>query len=100
MHDVTILGAFLAGLLSFVSPCVLPLVPPYLAFLAGVSLDQLTGEGQTGAARAADGRRVMMTAFAFVLGFSTVFVLLGRAPPSSASSWPPTFASLVMSAAS
>ncbi|MEI2386008.1 cytochrome c biogenesis protein CcdA [Breoghania sp. JC706] len=77
MHDVTILGAFLAGLLSFVSPCVLPLVPPYLAFLAGVSLDQLTGEGQTGEARAADGRRVMMTAFAFVLGFSTVFVLLG-----------------------
>lgn len=72
-QDVTIYGAFLAGLLSFVSPCVLPLVPPYLGFLAGVSLDELTGEGE----EKADSRRVFFASLAFVLGFSTVFVALG-----------------------
>ncbi|MHC5653576.1 cytochrome c biogenesis CcdA family protein [Stappia sp.] len=71
--DVTIAGAFLAGLLSFVSPCVLPLVPPYLGFLAGVSLDELTGEGE----KKADPRRIFFASLAFVLGFSTVFVALG-----------------------
>ncbi|WP_420415511.1 cytochrome c biogenesis CcdA family protein [Roseibium sp.] len=74
IQDVTIIGAVLAGILSFVSPCVLPLVPPYLGYLAGVSLDQLTGEDD------ADGdasRRVFFSAVVFVLGFSTVFVLLG-----------------------
>jgi cytochrome c-type biogenesis protein len=71
--DVSFLGALGAGLLSFVSPCVLPLVPPYLCFIAGVSLDQLTeepgAEGATG--------QIFMAALAFVLGFSTVFVALG-----------------------
>jgi cytochrome c-type biogenesis protein len=73
LGDVTVAGAFLAGLLSFVSPCVLPLVPPYLGFLAGVSLDELTGEGET----RADPRRIFFASLAFVLGFSTVFVALG-----------------------
>ena len=72
-QDVTLIGAFVAGLLSFVSPCVLPLVPPYLAYLAGVSLDELTGEG----AEKADPRSVFFTSLAFVFGFSTVFVALG-----------------------
>ncbi|SDU10952.1 cytochrome c biogenesis CcdA family protein [Stappia sp. ES.058] len=72
-QEVTIVGSFLAGLLSFVSPCVLPLVPPYLGFLAGVSLDELTGEG----VERADPRRVFFASLAFVLGFSTVFVALG-----------------------
>ncbi len=72
--DVTIAGAFVAGLLSFVSPCVLPLVPPYLCFLGGVSLDQLTGEGD---APAPAGSPVIIAALAFVLGFTTVFVALG-----------------------
>ena len=71
--DVTHGGALLAGLLSFVSPCVLPLVPPYLCYLGGVSLDQLTGESRESVAR----HRVVLSAFTFVLGFSTVFVLLG-----------------------
>jgi cytochrome c-type biogenesis protein len=71
--DVTLGGAFLGGLLSFVSPCVLPLVPPYLCFVAGVSLDELTAEGRESAAAA----RVMAAAAAFVAGFATVFVLLG-----------------------
>jgi cytochrome c-type biogenesis protein len=71
--DVSYGGALVAGLLSFVSPCVLPLVPPYLCYLAGVSLDQLTGEASEGVAR----RRIVFSALCFVLGFSTVFVALG-----------------------
>lgn len=74
IQDVTIIGAVLAGVLSFISPCVLPLVPPYLGFLAGVSLEQLTGKEDD--SRVAS-RRVFFSALAFVLGFSTVFVLLG-----------------------
>lgn len=73
LHDVTIWGAVFAGLLSFVSPCVLPLVPPYLGFLAGVSMEELTGEDDNNAAS----QRVFISALAFVAGFSTVFVLLG-----------------------
>jgi cytochrome c-type biogenesis protein len=71
--DVTHGGALVAGLLSFVSPCVLPLVPPYLCYIAGVSLDQLTGNAPEGVAR----HRIALSAVAFVLGFSTVFVILG-----------------------
>jgi cytochrome c-type biogenesis protein len=61
--------------LSFLSPCVLPLVPPYLCFLAGVSLDDLTARNDQPAGRL--NGRVVASAFAFVLGFSTVFVALG-----------------------
>ena len=71
--DVTHGGAVAAGLLSFVSPCVLPLVPPYLCYMAGVSLDQLTGQNDETVAR----RTVFISALAFVLGFTTIFVLLG-----------------------
>jgi len=70
--NVTILGTFLAGVLSFVSPCVLPLVPPYLAFIAGASLDELESSGFDRARR-----RIFGSALAFVAGFSTVFVTLG-----------------------
>lgn len=73
MLDVTLGAALLAGLLSFVSPCVLPLVPPYLCYLAGVSLDQLTGDAPTDVKR----RTVFFSSLTFVLGFSTVFVALG-----------------------
>jgi cytochrome c-type biogenesis protein len=69
--DVSYAGAFLAGMLSFVSPCVLPLVPAYLGFLSGVSYAELT-DG-SGALR----RRVLVSSLAFVLGFATVFVALG-----------------------
>jgi cytochrome c-type biogenesis protein len=71
--DVTHGGAVLAGLVSFLSPCVLPLVPPYLCYMAGVSLDQLTGKAEERIAR----RTVVLSALAFVFGFSTVFVILG-----------------------
>lgn len=72
--DVSYVGALTAGLLSFLSPCVLPLVPPYLCFLGGVSLDQLTGDEQAGTNVT---RRVFVSSLVFVLGFSTVFVALG-----------------------
>ena len=72
--EVGYAGAALAGLLSFLSPCVLPLVPPYLCFLAGVSIEQLQGAGD---AVPGAGRRVFAHALAFVLGFATVFVALG-----------------------
>lgn len=75
--DIGFLGAFVAGLVSFASPCVLPLVPPYLAFLAGVSLDQLSGDGGDDSANKAATRRVVIMSLAFVAGFSTVFVALG-----------------------
>lgn len=71
--DVTHGGALVAGLLSFVSPCVLPLVLPYLGYMAGVSLDQLTGVADERVAR----HKVVFSALAFVFGFSTVFVTLG-----------------------
>ena len=72
--EVGYAGAFAAGLLSFVSPCVLPLVPAYICFLGGASLDQLTAEEGVDSALA---RKVFVAAVAFVLGFGTVFVILG-----------------------
>ena len=64
--------AFLAGLVSFLSPCVLPLVPSYITFITGMTLDELTVNG-TAAAR----RRSAVHALLFVIGFSMVFVTLG-----------------------
>ncbi|MDA7947561.1 MAG: cytochrome c biogenesis protein CcdA [Hyphomicrobiaceae bacterium] len=72
--DVTYIGAMLAGLISFLSPCVLPLVPPYLCFLGGTTFEQLSGEDGTAQGVNA---RVVMASIAFVLGFTTVFVMLG-----------------------
>ncbi|HEY8383060.1 MAG TPA: cytochrome c biogenesis protein CcdA [Microvirga sp.] len=72
MLDVSLTAALVGGLISFLSPCVLPLVPPYLSFLAGTTFDQL----QAGDDRAVR-RRAMLAALLFVAGFTTVFVLLG-----------------------
>src|SRR3954449_10268297 len=71
--DVTILAALLAGLVSFLSPCVLPLVPPYLVFLAGTSLERLAESEPRPEVR----RDTVIAAVLFVLGFSTIFVALG-----------------------
>ena len=72
--DITYAAAGGAGIISFLSPCVLPLVPAYLCFVAGTSLDQIIdGRLKEGTAR----QRVPLAALAFVLGFSTVFVLMG-----------------------
>jgi cytochrome c-type biogenesis protein len=72
-ENVTLLAAFAAGFLSFVSPCVLPLIPGYISFVSGVSLDEMRGESSTTASRS----QVFITSLAFVLGFSIVFVALG-----------------------
>ncbi|EFL90351.1 cytochrome c biogenesis CcdA family protein [Ahrensia sp. R2A130] len=71
--ELTLLGTLFAGLLSFLSPCVLPLVPPYLTYLAGSSLDELTGEQDSRTIR----NRALGNAAFFVLGFTCVFVALG-----------------------
>jgi cytochrome c-type biogenesis protein len=76
MHaSVSLYAAFLGGLVSFVSPCVLPIVPGYLSFISGVNVSQFK-QAETPAGLA---RRVGITSLAFVLGFSTVFVALGAA---------------------
>ena len=73
-ENVSFIGAFAAGLLSFISPCILPLIPAYVSYISGVSIEQLKSEdGLSGKTRFL----VMVNALAFVLGFSAVFVLLG-----------------------
>ena len=69
LTPATVLLAFVAGILSFISPCVLPLLPAYLSYVSGVGVERLEGER----------RAVLVPALAFVAGFSTVFVLLGAA---------------------
>ena len=72
--EVTFFGALVAGVLSFLSPCVLPLVPPYLCFLGGMTFDQLSGEDDM---TRDVFWRVVLSSVVFVLGFTTVFVALG-----------------------
>jgi cytochrome c-type biogenesis protein len=71
--DVTFLAALIAGLVSFLSPCVLPLVPPYLVYLAGTSLERFADRELEPRVK----RETVLAACLFVLGFSTVFVSLG-----------------------
>jgi cytochrome c-type biogenesis protein len=71
--DVTFLAALVAGLVSFLSPCVLPLVPPYLVYLAGTSLERFADREPEPQVK----RETVGAAALFVLGFSTVFVALG-----------------------
>lgn len=77
MLDISAGAAFLAGLISFITPCVLPVVPPYLAYIAGVSFAELKGDIATDLEKRRIRRRVMYSSILFVLGFTTVFVLLG-----------------------
>lgn len=69
MESVSFAVAFFAGVLSFLSPCVLPLVPGYLGFITGMSLDDLKGDPRRSA--------VLVPALFFVAGFATIFLLLG-----------------------
>ena len=71
--DVSIFAALFAGLISFLSPCVLPLVPPYLAYLAGASIERLADAEPEPLVR----RETLVAAVLFVAGFSTVFVAFG-----------------------
>ena len=69
-ENVTLLAAFGAGILSFISPCVLPLIPGYLSYVSGVSLEDMR-------APVAVRSRMILTSLAFIVGFSIVFVILG-----------------------
>ncbi len=70
------LAAFLAGIISFLSPCVLPLVPGYVSLISGATVEELqSGEGQVF-------RRLMLNSIMFILGFSVVFISLGAAATS------------------
>ncbi|ANW03971.1 cytochrome c biogenesis CcdA family protein [Bradyrhizobium icense] len=73
MHDVSIPAALIAGLVSFLSPCVLPLVPPYLVYLTGATIEHVASKETMQTSK----RAVMAAALMFVLGFSTIFVTLG-----------------------
>lgn len=91
MENVSLFGAFVAGVLSFISPCVLPLIPGYLSFISGVSLEEMRGMPLAAAAGGgasalsapsaaisdAAKRQVIVTSLFFILGFSLVFVGLG-----------------------
>ncbi len=74
--DVSFVAAFSAGLLTFLSPCILPLVPAYLCFISGQSLEQLTEKEQRNAGQ------VLWAGLAFVLGISAVFISMGAAATS------------------
>jgi len=71
-QTVSVPAAFIAGLLSFFSPCVLPLIPAYFTFITGFSLEELT-EGYNSEIR----KKVFFSTFMFVMGFSLVFILMG-----------------------
>ncbi|CDZ50319.1 cytochrome c biogenesis CcdA family protein [Neorhizobium galegae] len=77
--EISLLSALLAGALSFLSPCVLPLVPPYLCYMAGISVEQFRGGGGAAVIDSGGGTRraVLKSALFFTLGFATVFVALG-----------------------
>lgn len=74
MLEVSYLGALLAGLIAFVSPCILPMVPFYFSYMAGISMTELRADG--GIARGAQ-RRLVISALFFALGVTTIFTLMG-----------------------
>lgn len=69
-ENLNLLVAFSAGLISFTSPCVLPIIPAYLSYLTGISLSELRDQG-------ALKRKIILNALFFILGFSTIFLSLG-----------------------
>src|ERR1043165_1420942 len=75
--DLSIPVAFLAGIASFLSPCVLPLVPGYISMLSGSSIEELKAGGDATLAG-----RIFSNSIAFVVGFSVVFVMLGASATS------------------
>ncbi|MBF0310807.1 MAG: cytochrome c biogenesis protein CcdA [Magnetococcales bacterium] len=77
MGEVTLFAALTAGLLSFVSPCVLPLVPAYISFMTGITVENLRAGGAETPDRWRQGVRAGLVSLAFVLGFSLVFIALG-----------------------
>jgi len=82
LADISLLSALIAGALSFLSPCVLPLVPPYLCYMAGISVEQFRGGGAAVAAGPSVRGNVLFSALFFTLGFATVFIALGAGASS------------------
>lgn len=74
MLEVSYFGALLAGLLAFVSPCILPMVPFYFSYMAGISMTELREDGEISAGA---GRRLVISAVFFALGVTTIFMLMG-----------------------
>ncbi|MDD3656503.1 MAG: cytochrome c biogenesis protein CcdA [Atribacterota bacterium] len=74
LQEVSYLAAFMAGILSFLSPCILPLVPGYISFVSGISLQELSGQNNKSSRSM---YRVLTGALSFILGFSLVFISLG-----------------------
>ncbi len=72
--EMTYLGAAIAGLLSFFTPCILPMVPFYLSYMAGLSMNELQGEDEIAPGAQ---RRLVISAIAFALGVTSIFVMLG-----------------------
>ena len=78
MENVTLITAFIAGIISFISPCVLPIVPGYISFISGVSLQELKGQAEVSQEDKKRLRRlVVVNSLFFVLGFSLVFIAMG-----------------------
>ncbi len=73
LHQISLFAAFTAGLLSFVSPCVLPLVPSYISYITGLSLDQLSDAAERQRFRKA----IIINSLLFIAGFSGVFIAFG-----------------------
>ncbi|MEP6888628.1 MAG: cytochrome c biogenesis protein CcdA [Nitrospirales bacterium] len=73
MQQISLFAAFAAGLLSFVSPCVLPLVPSYISYITGLSLDRLSDPSERQRFR----KTIMLNSLLFIAGFSTVFIAFG-----------------------
>ena len=71
LSEVSLMAAFLAGLLSFISPCVLPLVPGYISFISGISLEDIENKRQQ------NKNTIIISSLFFIIGFSLVFILLG-----------------------
>ena len=79
VENPTFLAAFAAGVLSFISPCVLPLIPGYLSYISGLTLDEMQGTGEGAITLGAARRRVLVASIFFILGFSFVFICFGAA---------------------
>lgn len=73
-QQVSLVMAFFAGLLTFLSPCILPLIPAYISFITGVSIDDLVSSGEE---KSKMTKRIFLEMILFILGFSLVFILLG-----------------------
>src|SRR5574341_493698 len=78
--EVSLIAAFGAGVLSFVSPCVLPIIPGYLSFISGLTFQELTSQS-----RGAIIKKVTVNTVFFILGFTLIFVLLGATASSAGS---------------